>query len=89
MNVKDDFILDEDTVCTVAESKISLKGLLDCGEFSLEDYNDQMEELNEHSDDLMCAWGERSCWTDRFLDNAGVIYYEATTGNVVDFIGYC
>lgn len=89
MNIKDDFILDTDTACTVAQSKVSLKGLLDCGEFSQKDYDDQLEELNAHDDSLMCAWGERSSWTDRLLDNAGVIYYEAMTGNVVDFIGYC
>jgi hypothetical protein len=89
MNIKDDFIVDKGTAHTVAESKIQLKGLLDCGEFSLEDYNYQMEELNEHDDSLMCVWGERESWTDKFLDNVGVIYYEAVTGNVVDFVGYC
>lgn len=85
----EDFEIQDGTSNIVAESKIQLQKLLDCGEFSQEDYDTQMEELNLFDDNLMCAWGNRIDWSDKFLDNAGMIYYEATTGEVVDFIGYC
>lgn len=88
MNINE-FEIEFNTPSTVAESKISLKALLDSKEFSKEDYDYQMEELNAHDDNLMCAWASRKDWNGGFLDNAGVIYYQADTGNVVDFVGYC
>lgn len=88
MNIKD-FEIQDGTTSTIAESKIQLKGLLDCGEFSQEDYDNQMEELNMFNDDLMCCWASRIDYSEKFLDNSGSLYYEKDTGKVIDFIGYC
>ncbi|NSB12106.1 hypothetical protein [Clostridium beijerinckii] len=88
MNINE-FEIEFNTPSTVAESKISLKKLLDCGEFSAKDYQDQKDELDRFDDNLMCAWASRVDWNGRFLDNAGIVYYEAETGNVVEFVGYC
>lgn len=85
MNIND-FEIDKDTVSTIKESRESLKKLLDCGEFSLEDYTYQINELAKYDESLI------SCWADRlsaggFLDNSGILIYGDTT--VVDFLGYC
>lgn len=85
----EEFEIQDGTISTVAESKEQLKSLLDCGEFSQKDFDDQMEEFNMFSNDTTCCWASRVDWTDKFLDNAGMLYYEKDTGKVIDFIGYC
>lgn len=88
MNIEDFEIIDT-TISTVKESKQQLKELLDCGEFSQEDFDYQMQELNAFDDDIICCWASRINWNDKFLDNAGTLYYEKDTEKIIDFIGYC
>lgn len=52
MNIED-FEIQEETIATVAQGRIQLKGLLDCGEFSQEEYDRQMEEMSEFSMETM------------------------------------
>lgn len=87
MNIKD-FEIESKSVGTVENSRKQLDELLECGEFSQEDYNYQMEQLKPFSGNLFVAWGERKEVSNKLLDNIGMIIYEGNTGKVVDFQGY-
>lgn len=88
MNIND-FEIDRDTISTIKESRESLKKLLDCGEFSQEDYTYQINEIAKYDESLISCWADRVDYSDKFLDNGGILIYEKDTGNIIDFLGYC
>lgn len=88
MNIND-FEIEDKTISTIKESRESLKKLLDCGEFSLEEYNRQINELAKYDENLMSCWADRVDYSDKFLDNGGILIYEKENGQVVEFLGYC
>lgn len=88
MNIND-FEIEDKTVSTIKESRESLKKLLDCGEFSLEEYNRQINEVAKYDENLMSCWADRVDYSDKFLDNGGILIYEKENSQVVDFLGYC
>lgn len=78
---------DLEGVSTVKERRESLTKIFIEGEFREEDFVFQMDEMLKFDEDVMCAWGSRKIWNDKFLNNEGNIYY-FKDGKVLDFVGY-
>ena len=77
---------DLEGVSTVKERRESLTKIFIEGEFREEDFVFQMDEMLKFDEDVMCAWGSRKIWNDKFLNNEGIYYFK--DGKVLDFVGY-
>nr|WP_321026992.1 hypothetical protein [Clostridium neonatale]DAW05987.1 MAG TPA: hypothetical protein [Caudoviricetes sp.] len=77
---------DLEGISTVKEKRENLTRVFIEGELSEEDFASQMDEILKFDEDVMCAWGSRRIWNNKFLDNEGNIYFK--DGKVLDFVGY-
>lgn len=77
---------DLECVSTVKEKRECLTKIFIEGELSQDDFASQMDEMLKFDEGVMCAWGSRKIWNNKFLDNEGNIYFK--DGKVLDFVGY-
>lgn len=77
---------DLEGVSTIGERKESLTRIFIEGELREEDFVSQMDEMLKFNEDVMCAWGSRKIWNNKFLENEGNIYFK--DGKVLEFVGY-
>lgn len=77
---------DLEGISRVKEKRENLTRVFIEGELSEEDFVSQMDEILKYDEDVMCTWGSRRIWNNKFLDNEGNIYFK--DGKVLDFVGY-